>query len=203
MTWLLIAVHLAVWLAVWWLGPAAGRALMEAFGVTPARLLTLEPSWAVVTPFTSLFVHAGWVHVLGNVWFLHVFGDNVEDQLGRGRYLALYVLAHLCAVTAFVMLAPFGELPLVGASGGIAGVLGAYMLRFPRAPIVAWFVIGAVELPAHAFLLVWFGYQLVMTLGTWTSLGAGGVAFSAHVAGFLSGIVLDRILDPGQPRGRR
>lgn len=199
----LIVLHVAVWVAVWSLGPSASDAVIRAFGVTPVRVWSLAWPDLVVTPITSMLLHAGWAHALGNVWFLHVFGDNVEDHLGHARFLALYVLSHLFAVVAFVALVPAGDAPLVGASGAISGVLGAYMIRYPRAPILAWFVVGAIELPALVFLLIWFAYQLFMAFGTLASAGGGGVAFSAHVAGFAAGMWLDTMLSTAGPARRR
>lgn len=197
-TWTLIAINLGVWIFAWLLGPGGAQALVVLLGVTPSRLITMTDTWALWTPLTSMFMHGGWAHVLGNVWFLHIFGDNVEDHLGHLRYALLYVLAGLCAVAAQVVLSPFSTIPMVGASGAIAGVLGAYMLRFPRAPILAWFLIGIVELPAFVFLFVWFGYQLVMTVGSLGSLESGGVAFAAHAGGFVAGMLLDRLLGPSK-----
>jgi membrane associated rhomboid family serine protease len=193
----LIAANLVVWTVAWGLGPPGIEAFVRVLGAVPRALVTLGDPIVLLTPLTSMFMHGSWLHVLGNVWFLHVFGDNVEDHLGHVRFAFFYVLAGLCAIVAHVVLAWSSTIPLVGASGAIAGVLGAYMLRYPRAPILAWFVIGLVELPAFVFLFVWFGYQLLMTVG---SLGPamehGGVAFAAHVGGFVAGIALDRLLGP-------
>lgn len=197
-TWSLIAMNVAVWLFAWSLGPAGVERFVLLLGMVPAHLLSLSDPLVVLTPLTSMFMHAGWAHLLGNVWFLHIFGDNVEDHLGHLRYAIFYVLAGLCAVAAHLLIAPFGELPLVGASGAIAGVLGAYMIRFPRAPILAWFVIGVVELPAVAFLFVWFAYQLWMTLGSLGTTAQGGVAFAAHAGGFAAGVALERLLAPSK-----
>lgn len=207
-TWALIAVNVVLWIFAWSLGPRGIELFVSFAGVVPRTLVTLGDSSVLWTPLTSMFMHAGWLHLLGNMWFLHIFGDNVEDHLGHVRYALLYVLAGLCAVAAHVVLAPFGTLPLVGASGAIAGVLGAYMVRFPRAPILAWFLIGVVELPAFAFLFVWFGYQLWMTVGSLSAVSAGGVeqggvAFAAHAGGFIAGFLLDRLLGPSKEQIER
>jgi membrane associated rhomboid family serine protease len=191
-TWTLIALNGLAFLATWVLG---SQLLADALGLVPARLFFANAAWVWITPLTSMFIHASWAHVLGNLWFLHVFGDNVEDHLGHARFLALYLLSGLSAAVLHVALAPLSPVPLVGASGAIAGVLGAYMFRFPRAPILAWFVVFLVELPAFAFLVVWFGYQLWMTLGTFGGQERGGVAFAAHVGGFIAGALIDRILE--------
>lgn len=198
-TWLLITMNVAVWVFAWSLGVRGIEQFVRLFGVIPQNLLSFTDPSAWLTPVTSLFMHAGWAHLLGNVWFLHIFGDNVEDHLGHFRYLVFYVLAGVCAVVAHLVIAPFGTLPLVGASGAIAGVLGAYVMRFPRAPILAWFVIGVVEVPAFVFLFVWFAYQLVMTFGSLGMTEQGGVAFAAHAGGFVAGMGLERLLAP-KPR---
>ncbi|AKF02881.1 rhomboid family intramembrane serine protease [Sandaracinus amylolyticus] len=200
-TWTIIALNVVVWVFAWSLGPQGIDVFVSLLGLVPRRLIALDLStpaglWTLATPLTSMFMHGGWMHLLGNVWFLHVFGDNVEEHLGHARYVVFYVLAGLCAALTHVVLSPFGTLPLVGASGAIAGVLGAYMLRFPRAPILAWFVIGVVEVPAFVFLFVWFGYQLLMTWGSLGSMEQGGVAFAAHAGGFVAGLALERLLAP-------
>lgn len=201
-TWMLIAVNVAVWVFAWWLGPRGIELFVALFGLVPRNLISLD-GWALITTLTSMFMHGSWAHLLGNVWFLHIFGDNVEEHLGHGRYLFFYLIAGLCAALTHVVLAPFGTVPLVGASGAIAGVLGAYMLRFPRAPILAWFLIGFVELPAFVFLFVWFGYQLLMTWGSLGAMDQGGVAFAAHAGGFVAGIALERLLAPGRSAWER
>jgi membrane associated rhomboid family serine protease len=202
-TWALIAINVVVWLFAWSLGPRGIEAMVVLLGVVPQRLLALEDPMVLLTPITSTVMHAGWAHLLGNMWFLHIFGDNVEDHLGHVRYVLLYVLAAMCAVAAHVVLAPFSALPMVGASGAIAGVLGAYMVRFPRAPILAWFLLGVIELPAFVFLFVWFGYQLLMTVTSLGGVEQGGVAFAAHAGGFVAGMALDRLLGPSRAELQR
>lgn len=180
------------------------------WGVVPQALVG---RWDVdirlwLTPLTSMFLHGGWLHLIGNMWFLHVFGDNIEDALGRPRFLLLYLLCGLAAVALQVAIDPSSPLPMVGASGAIAGVLGAYVVLFPRARVVTLvpliIIFTFIEIPAFYFLFIWFGYQLLMGV---TSLGqpagTGGVAFFAHVGGFATGLLLVRLLRRAARRSAR
>jgi membrane associated rhomboid family serine protease len=142
-----------------------------------------------------MFLHGGWLHLIFNMLSLHIFGDNVEDRLGRGRYLVFYLLCGLSAAAGQTLSNPHSAVPMVGASGAIAGVTGAYLVLFPRARVVTlvpvFFFVQIVEIPAVVFLLLWFGVQLVSGLATLGARdGAGGVAFWAHVSGFVTGAVL-------------
>ena len=204
-TWSLIALNVAVWLYQLSLDDLASAALLLRKGVIPYYLVREPSLGSWLTPLTSMFLHGGWTHLIGNMWFLHVFGDNIEDELGKVRYLALYLLAGLGAVAAQVAIGPDSQIPMVGASGAIAGVLGAYMMLHPRAPVVTFIfpiVFVLFESPAWVFLFVWFGLQ---TLQGFTALGlpetAGGVAFFAHIGGFVVGLVVGRWLKPpdGEP----
>ncbi len=205
-TWMLIAANVAVWLYQVSLGPAM-QGFVERWGVVP-YYLTQEPYLgSYLTPLTSMFMHGGWMHLIGNMWFLHVFGDNIEDQLGRTRFVVFYLVSGLGAVALQVLIAPESRVPMVGASGAIAGVLGGYSMLFPRARVLTlvpiFIFIQFVELPAFLFLFVWFGLQLVSGL---FSLGmpadVGGVAFFAHIGGFVVGLALVRLLRlPPEQRG--
>jgi membrane associated rhomboid family serine protease len=149
------------------------------------------------TPLTSMFLHGGLLHVGANMWFLYVFGDNVEDVLGRPRFVLFYLGAGLCAAFAHALVEPGSRLPMVGASGAIAGVLGAYFRLFPGARVHAWAIV-VVELPALLFIFVWFLWQLISGLGT-LGLAASqreGIAFFAHIGGFLAGLWLVSVLQP-------
>jgi membrane associated rhomboid family serine protease len=169
-------------------------------GLVPARFTDLLHSEgphlsAFVPVFTSMFLHGGWLHLLGNMLFLYIFGDNVEDRFGHFRYLVFYLVAGVAAAATQVYFNPASEIPMVGASGAIAGVLGAYVFLFPAARVVTllpiFFFFQIVELPAYLFLGIWFGLQIISGL---LSLGiggdAGGVAWWAHVGGFAAGAVL-------------
>ncbi len=170
-----------------------------ALGVVPAVLLgtaSLPPELDWVPPsatvFTSMFLHGGWGHLLGNMLFLWVFGNNIEDAMGHLRYIVFYLLCGFIAVLAQVLPDPAGEIPMVGASGAISGVLGAYLLLYPSArvllalpPPFVFITLGWFR--AAWVLALWFVMQLVMSLG---AAGEGGVAFGAHIGGFLAGALL-------------
>ncbi len=198
-TYALIAINLVVFLGEYALGSDSMQRITYRFGVVPNMLLHSGHPGSWVTPLTSMFMHGGWLHVLGNMWFLHVFGDNVEDALGRVRYLLFYFACGLAAVAAQVAIDPYSQVPMVGASGAIAGVLAGYVMLFPRQRVltlVPIFFIFFVEIPAVFFIFVWFGYQLLMGFTAIGSLdrNMGGVAFFAHIGGFLAGLLLVRLL---------
>lgn len=188
-TYALIAVNLAVFVYQYLtLSPVENQLFVQRHGVVPFHLFSgYGPSLS--TPFTSMFMHGGLGHLASNMWFLHVFGDNVEDALGHARYLAFYLVSGLVAVLAHGLIEPSSQVPLVGASGAISGVLGAYIVLHPRARIVTWAFVFIMELSAWFFLLIWFGMQVISGFGT---LGGGqtGVAFFAHIGGFVAGVVL-------------
>lgn len=154
-----------------------------------------EPSrW--LTPLSSMFLHGGWAHLLGNALFFWVFGNNVEDVMGRGRFLAFYLLCGLVAAAAHVASQPASAVPTVGASGAVSGVMGAYLMLFPRVRVRMLFifiiVFKVIRLPAWLVLLWWFGLQVLLGVFDVRSLPAteGGVAVWAHVGGFVAGAVL-------------
>ena len=148
-----------------------------------------------VTLLSSMFLHGGWLHVLGNMLYLYIFGDNVEDRLGHARYLAFYVLCGMAAGATQAITAPHSDVPMIGASGAIAGVSGAYLLFFPNSRVVTlvpiFLFVQLIEVPAVFFLVVWFLWQLLSGIATFGARsGMAGVAFWAHVGGFVSGMVL-------------
>ncbi len=155
--------------------------------------------------FTCMFLHGGWFHILGNMWYLWIFGDNVEDRLGHLRFFFFYLACGLAAGVMQYLLNPYSQVPMIGASGAIAGVLGAYLICFPRARvdllIFFFFIVDIVSVPASFVLGLWFVLQFfngTLSLGASTAAG-GGVAWWAHVGGFLAGMFLVRLL----PRARR
>ena len=176
---------------------AQGRRLerfVEQFGVVPAH-------WTPLTLITSQFLHGGFAHLAANMLYLWIFGDNVEDRLGHWRFLCLYLTSGVIAAFCQIMPAPASAIPLVGASGAIAGVLGAYFLLFPAARIITLvpfgFFLQTVEIPAFVFLLIWFLMQWasgLMAIGQVADVG--GVAFWAHVGGFITGLVGIAVLRP-------
>jgi membrane associated rhomboid family serine protease len=190
--WTLVAMNVAVFLHEVSLGNAGAERFLVQWGLVPS-------AFSLTTLVTSMFLHGGFAHILGNMWFLHIFGDNVEDRLGHGRYLFFYLVCGMAAGVAQALSHPASEVPMVGASGAIAGVSGAYLLFFPRARILTLvpiiFFLYLVEVPAVFFLAIWFAWQVlsgVATLGT--AADAAGVAFWAHVGGFLAGMLLGPLL---------
>ncbi|ABS25783.1 rhomboid family intramembrane serine protease [Anaeromyxobacter sp. Fw109-5] len=149
---------------------------------------------------TSMFLHGSWMHLLGNMWFLWIFGDNVEDSMTRPRFLAFYVLCGLAAAFAQVVTSPASGVPMVGASGAISGVMGAYLVLYPRVRVFALVPIGffltSIALPAWMMLVYWAGLQLLSGVASMGQSG-GGVAFWAHVGGFAAGVVLVKLFARG------
>lgn len=183
--------------------PLRPRAGFEfQFGLVPIRvtgwLAGAVPTGAAVVPFfTTMFLHGSWAHLLGNMWFLWIFGDNVEDRLGHFRYLLFYILSGLGADLAHYLLNMNSQVPAVGASGAIAGVLGAYFVLFPSARVLTWFGIFFLHLPAWLILGYWFVVQFLSgaasSITENPSTGAG-IAFWAHVGGFITGILLVKVM---------
>jgi len=213
-TYALIGLNAAAWFFVQGLGtdPALGKSVCK-LGLIPGELLQtlppgttfpLTPGMACVTTdksdwatlVTSMFMHGGWMHIVGNMWFLWIFGNNVEDSMGHVRFAVFYLLCGLAAATLQVALSPHSAIPMVGASGAIGGVMGAYILLYPRVNVHLFLFFGffftTVAVPAYFMLGYWL---LVQLIGGFGSLGAegGGVAFWAHVGGFLAGAGLIRV----------
>jgi len=201
-TWFLIGLNLLIFLLEATLDRRSLNLLIGQFGVVPSHLAALlagsprYPLPAVALPFfTSMFLHGSWMHVIGNMWFLFIFGDNVEDYLGHFKYLAFYILTGLIAMMTQVAINLHSSLPTVGASGAIAGVLGAYFILYPGARVLTWFFVFVLWVPAWIILGYWFALQFLS--GTATVLAVqqdmGGVAFWAHVGGFISGALLVKV----------
>jgi len=185
--------------------------LLGQFGVVPRQsigFLTGNPVFAPAMAFfpmlTSIFLHASWTHVLGNMLMLWIFGDNIEDYLGHFKFLVFYLLCGFAATFTHILLNPTSLVPSVGASGAIAGVMGAYFILYPKARVLIWFPpIFIFHVPAWLMLGYWFVSQFIG--GTATSIGAanqaggGGIAFWAHVGGFVAGLLLIKLL-PERPQ---
>src|SRR5712675_269542 len=191
-TYYLIGLNLLIFLFEAALEPASLKNLVYQFGVVPEHLTAFlagspkYPLVAVVLPFfTSMFLHGGWPHVIGNMWFLYIFGDNVEDYLGHFKYLVFYLVAGLIAMATQVAIYPHSNVPTVGASGAIAGVLGAYFIVYPRARVLTWFFVFVFYVPAWVMLGYWFVLQFLSGAATLSMAQAGkdvgGVAVWAHV----------------------
>jgi membrane associated rhomboid family serine protease len=202
----LIGLNLVIFFFEFTLDPRSLELLIRQFGVVPAHLasfLSGSPRYslpAVVLPFfTSMFLHGSWLHVLGNMLYLYIFGDNVEDYLGHFKYLVFYLLTGLVAMATQVAVNLHSTAPTVGASGAIAGILGAYFVLFPRARVLTWVfevLILVIWIPAWIILIYWFVLNFLS--GTATMLAVhrqnmGGVAFWAHVGGFISGALMIKL----------
>ncbi len=198
-TWFLIAANVGIFLYQFSLGlgsPRAELAFIGSYAVVPARVTSAltgsGPFVAGLLPIvTSMFLHGGWMHLIGNVWFLWIFGDNVEDELGHGVFLVFYLGCGVLAAVAQFLADPTSSIPMVGASGAIAGVMGAYLIRFPRARVTVLLPIviiwTTVQLPAFLMLTYWLAIQVFSGAG---SAAGGGVAWWAHIGGFLAGVGL-------------
>jgi len=224
-TYAIIALNALAWIVLQGMGtdPALSRSVCQ-LGAIPGELLGTVapgtrvplgpnamcvlgggPSW--ITPLTSMFMHGSWMHIIGNMWFLAVFGDNVEDSMGRLRFVAFYLLCGFVAVAVQVMANPSSAVPMVGASGAIGGVMGAYAVLYPRVRVhllvFFGFYVDRIIVPAVFMLGYWFLIQLVMGIPA-LGRGGGGVAFWAHTGGFLAGIALSYLFrDPRRVAAHR
>jgi membrane associated rhomboid family serine protease len=205
----LIGVNVVIWVVVQGMGaePRLSRSVCE-LGLIPGEFLGLLPdgytlpmsrstvcvmtgerSW--VTPLSSMFLHGGWFHLIGNMWFLWVFGNNVEDSMGHARYLFFYLLCGVAAAATQTLVNPSSAIPMVGASGAISGVMGAYVVLYPKVRVHMLVILGIfitrIVVPAYLMLGYWFLLQLV---GGGLAQGEGGVAFWAHAGGFVAGALL-------------
>ena len=214
-TYFIIALNTVVFLfelSVGEQGHHALNRLMYQFGVVPVhfeRALAGSSAFSLAGLFlpvlTSMFLHASWLHLIGNMWFLWIFGDNIEDYLGHFTYLLFYLVSGLAAAFTHILLNVGSNVPSVGASGAIAGVMGAYFVLYPRGRVLMWFPpIFFFHLPAWLVLGYWFLMQFLS--GTATSIAetsrGGGIAFWAHVGGFATGVILIKVL-PERPRRYR
>lgn len=204
-TWAVLAANVLAWF--WQVGVAGLPYSVQAGGAIPFELLSFQDVQVPdlvpppLTVFTSMFLHGGWGHIFSNMLFLWIFGNNVEDALGRGRFLLFYLASGVAAAAAQTFVsAAAGDLltPMVGASGAIAGVLAAYMVFFPRARVLTlvpiFFIIRLFYIPAKVFIGLWFALQLLMALAG--PAGGGGVAFFAHIGGFVAGWALVKMMGP-------
>ena len=186
----LIALNLLIFLYEFSLDEYSQNAFISTYGLVPDHFHFLNV-------LTSMFLHGGWMHVLGNMWFLYIFGDNVEDYLGHFKYLLFYIISGLMAMATQVMIYPFSNLPTVGASGAIAGVLGAYFILYPRARVLTWFFVFVFYLPAWVMLGYWFVFQFFAGAASLSMVrpghDVGGVAVWAHVGGFVAGMVMVKL----------
>ena len=217
-TWLLIAANIGVFVHELLLGRGQALALFFAqYAVTPCEITGAavggcpvvaggpRPVW--LTLVTSLFLHDGFLHIGGNMLFLWVFGDNVEEGLGHLKFLLFYFVCGIAAGWAQLLVDPASTVPSLGASGAIAGVLAAYLLLFPRQPvrtvILVLIIPFVVNLPAFLLILYWFAIQFVHGVSVLSLRPEGGIAYWAHIGGFVAGLVLVRLFSPEGPRPQR
>ncbi len=197
---ILIVVNILVFLYEFSLGSYEQNDFIFRHGLVPDHF-----QWTNVV--TSMFLHGGWMHVLGNMWFLWIFGDNIEDILGHGKFLLFYLLCGIAAALTQTYLSLDSRVPMVGASGAIAGVMGAYLVKFPRSRIytlVFYIFITTIEVPAWVMLIYWFAIQFISGVGSLAApVAQGGTAFFAHVGGFVAGIGLIYLLGAKEPYQRR
>jgi membrane associated rhomboid family serine protease len=214
-TWAVIALNVLVWLTVQGAGTSMalvrsvcnlGLIAGELTGAVPpgTRIELGEGVTCVTDPgrqlshlLTSMFLHGSWLHLLGNMWFLYLFGNNVEDSMGRARFAVFYLVSGLAAALLQVALDPAAAVPMVGASGAISGVMGGYLLLYPKVRVFAMVPIGffltSVTLPAWTMLIYWFVIQLLGGITLVAGAKGGGVAFWAHVGGFVAGLALVKL----------
>jgi membrane associated rhomboid family serine protease len=175
------------------LDPAMLEEFIFTWGLIPARLLS-DPDMTWTTFFSSMFLHGGWFHIINNMWVLFIFGDNVEAGMGKIRYLIFYLLSGVAAGVLQSYILPSSTVPMIGASGAVAGVLGAYLILFPRSRIASLvpilFIFTIVEIPAILFLIFWFFSQLYSGLFAIRGGGESGIAWWAHIGGFIFGVFM-------------
>ncbi|MDP2871785.1 MAG: rhomboid family intramembrane serine protease [Bacillota bacterium] len=216
LTVMFIAINVAVFVYQSGLAPGELRLFFLRHGIVPVQFNML-PRFLFAgrldvvyhllgTLVTGMFIHGNLIHLLGNMLYLWVFGDNVEDRLGRGRFVVFYILTGALATLSHIVSAPASTVPLIGASGAIAGVLGAYFVSFPGSRILAlvplFFFLHLTEVPAILFLLFWFVLQLISGVSALAPGAVDVVAWWAHIGGFAAGVILVRLMAPRRPRRR-
>jgi membrane associated rhomboid family serine protease len=220
-TWTIVAINAVVWLLELHLGTAfqngyavvpakitSGHDLTGTFSIdvpgAPGGHLAIDeypgPSPIQLTLLTAMFMHGSWLHIIGNMWYLILFGDQIEDFLGHGRYLLFYLLCGLAANAAQIAVAPDSLVPCLGASGAIAGCLGAYLIKYPTKPVRVIIVQTVMSLPAWVVLGAWIAMQVISTAAGSRASEVTGVAYMAHIGGFIAGIALVLLLGIGRAR---
>jgi membrane associated rhomboid family serine protease len=173
--------------------PKAGDVLVRAYGMIPSDIVRGRHLWTLLT---SMFMHAGFFHIIGNMLYLWIFGDNVEDAFGRWRYLLVYLFTGIAGSLLQIVISPHSSIPTIGASGAISGIMGAYFVLFPRARVLTvipiFFFIRLIYLPAPLLLGFWILFQVVS--GCSAAPGNGGVAYFAHIGGFVSGLLIGLVM---------
>jgi membrane associated rhomboid family serine protease len=175
------------------MGPNALVGFIFTWGLVPAHLMS-DPTNNWNTIYSSMFLHGGWFHILSNMWILFIFGDNVEGRMGKMKYLIFYLLSGTAAALLQTYILPSSQVPMIGASGAIAGVLGAYLVLFPRSRVASlvpiFFIFTIIEIPAVIFLIFWFFSQIYSGLFSLQGGGGSGIAWWAHIGGFAFGLIM-------------
>lgn len=171
-----------------------------------AKLSSDVPNIGILAMFTSMFMHGSWLHIIGNMWYLWIFGNNVEDTLGHAKYLLFYLLCGIVGGIGHILSQPYSQVPTIGASGAIAGVLAGYLIMFPTARIVTivpiFIFIQIIKVPAILLIGLWFLIQIASGMGSLSTQASGGTAWFAHIGGFIAGVVLVLVLSRKQSRER-
>ena len=191
--WMIIVINASIFIIQIRLPRETVEIIFNTFGVIPIRFIELH-LLAPISLFSSQFLHGGWLHIIRNLWILYIFGDNVEDRMGHLQYLVFYLITGIAGGLLQVVTQPFSITPMIGASGAISGVLGAYILFFPRARVLTFIPIfilpWLVEIPAVIFLGIWFLSQFVNVINEASAIINSGVAYWAHLGGFGAGFIL-------------
>ena len=201
----LIALNILVFVLMWLAGPSQ-ESIVYRFAMIPANFAGGIDPGDIADIFTSMFMHAGFAHIAGNMLYLWIFGDNVEDRLGPGKYLIFYLVGGIVASLAHLLTSPNSQIPTVGASGAIAAVLGAYLVLFPQSRVVTLIPLGyfmrLTVVPAVLVLGLWFLLQLFSGVLSMGGPDVGGVAFWAHIGGFVAGVLMGLLFRSGSPPER-
>lgn len=201
----LIALNILVFVLMWLAGPSQ-ESIVYRFAMIPANFASGIDPGDIADIFTSMFMHAGFAHIAGNMLYLWIFGDNVEDRLGPGKYLIFYLVGGIVASLAHLLTSPDSQIPTVGASGAIAAVLGAYLVLFPQSRVVTLIPLGyfmrLTVVPAILVLGLWFLLQLFSGVLSMGGPDVGGVAFWAHIGGFVAGVLMGFLFRSGSPPER-
>ena len=193
--WMIIIINAGIFIIQVRLPRETVEIIFNTFGVIPIRFVEFHPL-APISLFSSQFLHGGWLHIIRNLWILYIFGDNVEDRIGHIQYLVFYIITGIAGGLLQVVTQPFSNTPMIGASGAISGVLGAYIFFFPRARVLTFVPIfilpWLVEIPAVIFLGIWFLSQFVNVINEASTIVNSGIAYWAHLGGFGAGFILAR-----------
>jgi membrane associated rhomboid family serine protease len=208
-TLVLVAINVLVFLWQMSQGPQGFEQTVKAFGTVPFEISHGQdvgvpgPQPVYLTLLTSMFMHANWMHLIGNMVFLWIFGDNIEDHFGPVKFILFYLVCGFAASAAQIMMSPDSTIPGIGASGAIAGVLGAYLVMFPQARVRTLSRYGVTEVPAWMMLGFWIVTQVLAGMSQWGGRELGGVAYAAHVGGFIAGVVLGKLFGSAAVAQRR